>query len=62
MEPRWFFGSPTRYGNIDAQLKQYLDTLGPLWQQGDTECNAIAPEVTPAIDVAGTLQRGSAAQ
>lgn len=28
------FGSPTRYGNIAAQLKQYLDTLGGLWQQG----------------------------
>ena len=27
-------GSPTRYGNIAAQLKQYLDTLGPLWQAG----------------------------
>ncbi len=28
------FGSPTRYGNIAAQLKQYLDTLGPLWVEG----------------------------
>ena len=28
------FGRPTRYGNIAAQLKQYLDTLGPLWAQG----------------------------
>jgi len=28
------FGTPTRYGNIAAQLKQYLDTLGPLWAQG----------------------------
>lgn len=27
-------GSPTRYGNIAAQLKQFLDTLGPLWFQG----------------------------
>ena len=23
------FGSPTRFGNISAQLKQFLDTLGP---------------------------------
>lgn len=28
------FGSPTRYGNVAAQLKQFLDTLGPQWQQG----------------------------
>ena len=28
------FGSPTRYGNIASQLKQFLDTLGPQWQQG----------------------------
>ncbi|MFF5292977.1 flavodoxin family protein [Paractinoplanes globisporus] len=27
-------GSPTRFGNIAAQLKQFLDTLGPVWQQG----------------------------
>ncbi len=27
-------GSPTRYGNIAAQLKQFIDTLGPLWFQG----------------------------
>lgn len=28
------FGSPTRYGNVSAQLKQFLDTLGPQWEQG----------------------------
>lgn len=28
------FGSPTRYGNIASQLKQFLDTLGPQWLQG----------------------------
>ena len=28
------FGSPTRYGNVSAQLKQFIDTLGPQWQQG----------------------------
>jgi NAD(P)H dehydrogenase (quinone) len=27
-------GSPTRYGNIAAQLKQFIDTLGPQWSQG----------------------------
>jgi NAD(P)H dehydrogenase (quinone) len=28
------FGSPTRYGNVAAQLKQFLDTTGGLWQNG----------------------------
>lgn len=27
-------GTPTRYGNVAAQLKQFLDILGPQWQQG----------------------------
>ncbi|GGS06015.1 trp repressor-binding protein WrbA [Micromonospora fulviviridis] len=27
-------GSPTRYGMIAAQLKQFIDTTGPLWAQG----------------------------
>jgi NAD(P)H dehydrogenase (quinone) len=27
-------GSPTRYGNIAAQLKQYLDGLGGEWAEG----------------------------
>ncbi|PKV89132.1 NAD(P)H:quinone oxidoreductase [Streptomyces sp. TLI_146] len=28
------FGSPTRFGNIAAQLKQFIDTTGGLWQRG----------------------------
>ncbi|WP_433528872.1 NAD(P)H:quinone oxidoreductase [Micromonospora sp. CA-263727] len=28
------FGSPTRYGLVAAQLKQFIDTTGPLWAQG----------------------------
>ncbi|MCM2577660.1 NAD(P)H:quinone oxidoreductase [Streptomyces meridianus] len=27
-------GTPTRYGNVSSQLKQFLDTLGGLWQEG----------------------------
>lgn len=27
-------GSPTRFGNIAAQLKQFIDTTGGLWQRG----------------------------
>ncbi|GAB3128239.1 NAD(P)H:quinone oxidoreductase [Streptomyces calidiresistens] len=28
------FGSPTRYGNVTAQLKQFIDQTGGLWQAG----------------------------
>jgi NAD(P)H dehydrogenase (quinone) len=28
------FGTPTRYGTPAAQLKQFLDTTGPLWAEG----------------------------
>jgi NAD(P)H dehydrogenase (quinone) len=28
------FGSPTRFGNMCAQLRQFLDQTGPLWQKG----------------------------
>src|SRR5438105_7759026 len=26
------FGTPTRFGNVSAQLKQFIDTTGPLWR------------------------------
>ncbi len=28
-------GSPTRFGNVAAQLKQFLDSTGPLWFAGE---------------------------
>jgi NAD(P)H dehydrogenase (quinone) len=28
------FGTPTRFGTMAAQLKQFIDTAGPLWAQG----------------------------
>src|SRR6266540_772365 len=28
------FGTPTRFGNVAAQLKQFIDQAGRLWQQG----------------------------
>ena len=28
------FGTPTRFGNPTAQLKQFIDTTGPLWLKG----------------------------
>jgi NAD(P)H dehydrogenase (quinone) len=29
------FGSPTRFGNVAAQLKQFIDQAGVLWQRGE---------------------------
>jgi len=31
------FGTPTRYGNMAAQLKEQFDELGPLWMKGTFE-------------------------
>jgi NAD(P)H dehydrogenase (quinone) len=28
------FGTPTRFGNVAAQLKQFMDQAGDLWEQG----------------------------
>lgn len=28
------FGTPTRYGNVSAELKAWIDSLGGLWAQG----------------------------
>ena len=28
------FGTPTRFGNVSAQLKQFIDQAGRLWQEG----------------------------
>jgi NAD(P)H dehydrogenase (quinone) len=28
------FGTPTRFGNVASQLKQFIDTTGSLWAQG----------------------------
>jgi NAD(P)H dehydrogenase (quinone) len=31
------FGSPTRYGNMTAQMKQLIDSTAPLWLKGELE-------------------------
>jgi NAD(P)H dehydrogenase (quinone) len=31
------WGTPTRFGNMSAQMKQFLDSTGPLWQRGELE-------------------------
>jgi NAD(P)H dehydrogenase (quinone) len=31
------WGTPTRYGNMTAQMKQFIDTTGSLWLKGELE-------------------------
>lgn len=38
----YIFGTPTRYGNVASQLKQYLDSTGPLWAQGKLANKVVA--------------------
>jgi len=47
------FGSPTRFGNVAAQLKQFLDTLGGPWSQG-----LLADKVYSGFTSTATLHGG----
>jgi len=43
------FGTPTRFGTPSSQLKAFIDTTGPLWQQGrlaDKVCTAFTASQT----------------
>ncbi len=46
------FGTPTRYGLPTAQLKQFLDTTGPLWATGKL-VNKVASSFTSAATAHG---------
>ncbi|MEU7959810.1 NAD(P)H:quinone oxidoreductase [Micromonospora humida] len=50
------FGSPTRYGMIAAQLKQFIDTTGPLWANG-----ALADKVYSGFTSTATSHGGQEA-
>src|SRR5499425_3821487 len=47
------FGTPTRYGLPTAQLKQFLDTTGPLWVKG-----ALLNKVCSTFTSSGTAHGG----
>ncbi|ONK11658.1 NAD(P)H:quinone oxidoreductase [Streptomyces sp. MP131-18] len=47
------FGSPSRYGNMAAQLKQFLDTTGGLWAR-----NALVDKVVSGFTSAGSVHGG----
>ena len=47
------FGSPTRFGNVAAQLKQFIDQAGALWQAGK-----LADKVGTAFTASHTAHGG----
>ncbi|HEY0513485.1 MAG TPA: NAD(P)H:quinone oxidoreductase [Thermoanaerobaculia bacterium] len=42
------WGTPTRFGNMTAQMKQFLDGLGGLWMKGELEDKAAGIFVSTA--------------
>ncbi|MEU8717955.1 NAD(P)H:quinone oxidoreductase [Streptomyces sp. NPDC048663] len=47
------FGTPTRFGNVSAQLKQFIDTLGGLWAEGKLTDKVYSGFVSSATAHAG---------
>lgn len=52
------FGTPTRFGNISSQLKQFMDTLGGLCAQGKLADKVYSGFVTTATKHGGPVQLG----
>ena len=48
----FIFGTPTRFGNMAAQMKQFIDTTGGLWFQGKL-ANKVVAAFTSAQNVHG---------
>ncbi|PWI19362.1 NAD(P)H dehydrogenase [Streptomyces sp. Act143] len=47
------FGTPTRFGNVSAQLKQFIDTLGGVWAEGKLVDKVFSGFVSSATAHAG---------
>jgi NAD(P)H dehydrogenase (quinone) len=48
----YIFGSPTRYGNVTASFKNFIDSTGALWDAGELS-NKVAAGFTSAQNVHG---------
>lgn len=46
------FSVPTRYGNVAAQMKQFMDSTGPLWGQGKL-VNKVVTAMSSAMNLHG---------
>lgn len=45
-------GTPTRYGNVASQMKQFIDSTGPLWAEGKL-VNKVVASFTSAQNTHG---------
>ncbi|HET7274831.1 MAG TPA: NAD(P)H:quinone oxidoreductase [Longimicrobiaceae bacterium] len=48
----YLFSSPTRYGGATSQMRSFIDTLGPVWQEGKL-ANKMATAMTSAMNPHG---------
>ena len=48
----FLFSSPTRYGGAASQMRSFIDTLGPVWQEGKLADKAFSA-MTSAANVHG---------
>jgi NAD(P)H dehydrogenase (quinone) len=48
----YLFSSPTRYGGAASQMRAFIDTLGPVWQEGKL-ANKLATAMTSASNTHG---------
>jgi NAD(P)H dehydrogenase (quinone) len=48
----YLFSSPTRYGGATSQMRAFIDTLGPVWQEGKL-ANKLATAMTSASNTHG---------
>lgn len=51
------FSVPTRFGNMAAQFKQFLDTTGPLWATGKLVDKTVTAMTSAANDHGGRKPR-----
>ena len=49
----YIFSTPTRYGNVSSQMKQFIDETGGVWSQGK-----LANKVVSAMTSAGNANGG----
>jgi NAD(P)H dehydrogenase (quinone) len=48
----YIFSAPTRYGGAASQMRAFIDTLGPIWQEGKL-ANKLATAMTSASNPHG---------
>lgn len=49
----FIFGTPTRFGNMAAQMKQFIDTTGPAWAKGHLSNKPVAAFTSAMNDHGG---------